>query len=366
MLVYVTSKSYPADTADKIYSFNIAKSLTKILKKNFLFVVANNYSKELEEVNYLNLKLKINRFKSVYYFFWLPYFVFSMRKEQVTFFTNDRYILLALIFWKKFTLVPRYNICSDWHMASNNRIDKFIMNNSDKAIVTSEKLKRKILNISKADEDRVLAVYGGINLENYRNISSGEARGALNLPTNKKIISYVGFFKTMGMRKGLGTMIAALAQLDTEDIIMLFVGGTEKEINEYKNFAESKGVLDRCIFIGRKSAEEVAIYQRASDVLVIPYPNEPHFREHGFPMKVYEYMASGRPIIYSKLDLVEEVIGDCGFGFEADSYLDLAKVISRVLSRPEEAEASSKLALLKVKNYTWDAKAERIIKFLEI
>ena len=66
-------------------------------------------------------------------------------------------------------------------------------------------------------------------------------------------------------------------------------------------------------------------YEQASDALVIPYPDKPHFRLYGFPMKVYEYMASQRPIIYSKLELVEEVLSDCGYGFTPDDPIDLAE-----------------------------------------
>ena len=77
----------------------------------------------------------------------------------------------------------------------------------------------------------------------------------------------------------------------------------------------------------------MALYEQASDVLVIPYPDKPHFRLYGFPMKVYEYMASQRPIVYSKLELAEEVLPDCGYGFVPDDPNDLVEKIKRPLAR---------------------------------
>ena len=50
-------------------------------------------------------------------------------------------------------------------------------------------------------------------------------------------------------------------------------------------------------------------------------------------MKVYEYMASQRPIVYSKLELAEEVLSDCGYGFAPDDPKDLAEKIKEAIRR---------------------------------
>jgi glycosyltransferase involved in cell wall biosynthesis len=362
MLVYITSKYYPADTADKIYSRELARSFSKNLKDDFLFIIGNDFSEELEGINRVNLGLKIKRFKSPLYFFWTLYFIFSLRGKNPIFFSNDSYLLLILIFWRR-VFGFDYKICSDWHMLSNDWRDAFIAKNSDWLVATSQKLKKIILNRSNIDESNVLVAYGGVDLEKYASIDKSRAREILNLPADKKLIAYIGFFKTMGMEKGLKTMIEALLAMN-QGRMMLFVGGTDKEIEEYKNFAKPLGVLERCIFIGRKSFDNLILYQQAADILVIPYPDKPHFRDYGFPMKVYEYMASGRPIIYSKLELIEEVIGDCAFSFIPDDARDFVRVTEYVISNPKEGEGRAHSASMKVREYTWDKKAEKIANFI--
>ena len=208
-----------------------------------------------------------------------------------------------------------------------------------------------------------MVAYGGVDIDNYRCVDKNEARKTLNLPADKNIIGYVGLFKTMGMEKGINTMIESLKNLN-ENEIMIFIGGKDEEIKEYKKIAKENGVLERCIFEGRKDFKEVVLYEQASDVLVIPYPDKPHFRLYGFPMKVYEYMASQRPIVYSKLELVEEILSDCGYGFIPDGPKDLAEKIKEAIGA-KDADEKIKIAYEKVKNYTWQKKAENIVAFIK-
>jgi len=167
----------------------------------------------------------------------------------------------------------------------------------------------------------------------------------------------------MGMEKGIAAMIKSLKFMD-KNTLMLFVGGRPDEISEYKKLAGQEGVLNSCLFEERKNNEEVNLYEQAADVLVIPYPDKPHFRLYGFPMKVYEYMASKRPIVYSKLELSEEVLVDCAYDFIPDDPKDLASKINQALNDSGAIE-KTETAYKKVKDYTWQKKVEKIIEFMK-
>ncbi len=357
--VYLTAKTYPASTADHIYILELAKGFHTVLKDDFLLVVANNLGDDLRGLPVLDLHLSFRHFKTLFYFFWLPYFALQSENNTV-FFSNDPNLLAMLIFWKRI-LPLEYRIYSDWHMLFGDWRDRFIQRNSDRLVTTSNKLKQAIVALSGIKEGKVLTAYGGIDLGNYEQMNKDDARDRMHLPKDKKIIAYIGFFKTMGMEKGIRTMIGSLPMLPTE-VIMLFVGGKESEISEYREYAESINVASRCIFVGRKSQDELALYETASDILAIPYPDKPHFRDFGFPMKVYEYMASHRPIIYSKLDLAEEVIGDCAYSFTPDDGQSFAGVVKEILSNEERALEYASRAYEKVKKYTWESKAGTILR----
>jgi glycosyltransferase involved in cell wall biosynthesis len=360
--IYLTAKGYPASTADHIYILELAKGFNAILKDNFLFVVANAFGNDLQGLPVLNLHLSLQKFRTAFYFFWLPYFILRDKhtKSDSIFFSNDPNILTLLIFWKRL-LRLHYRICSDWHMLFGDWRDRFIARGSDFIVTTSAKLRRAIAADAGVSEEKILVAYGGIDVEKRESLNISEARNQLHLPFDKKIVSYIGFFKTMGMEKGIRTMIESLSTLPS-GVIMLFVGGKDDEIAEYIAYAETLGVAKRCVFIARKLQSELATYEAASDILAIPYPDKPHFREFGFPMKVYEYMAADRPILYSKLDLVEEVIGDCAYSFIPDDAVSFAKTVEEILGDVGRASNNAAKAYEKVKKYTWVSKADTIIQ----
>lgn len=367
-LIYLTAKKYPATTADHIFIKEMAKAFTDILANDFLLVAANDNSSDLCDIPHKNLGLRIRRGVSFWYFFWLPFFLIKNRlnSKNTIFFSNDPNLLSIIIFWKRL-LSLKYQIVSEWHMLFGNWRDKFVSKNSNRLVTTTNHLKSIISQKFNIDNNKILSVYGGVDLGKFNKTdeSISALRTKLGLPKDSFIIGYVGFYKTMGMAKGLDTMIRALELIEDRDITMAFVGGRAKEIEEYKSLAREKGVLDRVIFVPFVRTDDVPDYERAMDIVVVPYPDEPHFRDYGFPMKVYEYMASGRPIIYSYLTIISEVLADCAISFKPGDAKDLNEKILHLKNNPIKSEDLANKAYDKVVDYTWDKRAKNIIAFLE-
>ncbi|MDE2001611.1 MAG: glycosyltransferase [Patescibacteria group bacterium] len=365
--IYLTSKKYPSGTADHFFVREMANAFGRVLKKDFLFVVGNNATDFFKSVNVLNLGLKKGRGRTLYYFFWLPYFIFrqGLAAKPVVFFSNDPNLLVDLILIR--TLFRfKYRICSEWHTVYGDWRDGFIVRHSDFWVATSYMLRDAI--VKKAgravDARNALVVYGGVNTQEYGRSSVSELRERLHLPKDKVLVAYVGLFKTLGVKKSIDAMINALAYLP-ENVMMVFVGGKKDEIAEYRGQISDPALLDRCIFIEKQPHEMVPLYQAAVDILVIPNPDKPPFNNYCIPMKIYEYLASGKPIVYSKLALLDEALSDCGFGFAPDDSRDLAARVSSIM-RGESEEVTRKKAIAseKASRYSWDERAKAIVHFL--
>ncbi|MDP3957977.1 MAG: glycosyltransferase family 4 protein [bacterium] len=360
---YLTSKTYPASTADHVYVRELARGFAASRKDDFTLVVANDKTGELNDIPHLNLRLPFTRLRSLFYLIWFPFFLYGpcARGKDAVFFMNDQNLLSIAIFWRK--IIPRrYTVIADWHMLSSTWRDRFAARGSDLSITTSLKLKHAVSAL--AAPKRVETVYGGVDLRHFRGVGKAEARRKLGLPLEKKMIAYVGGFKTMGMDKGLSTMIESLKFLPS-NVVAFFAGGKENEIKEYRAFAEKERVSGRVLIFGRYEPNHVGILAAAADILVIPYPDQPHFRKYGFPMKVYEYMAASRPVVYSKLELAEEVIGDVGYPFAPGDPAALAEAVEYAFLHEKESEERGTKARTKVEAYTWEEKAKRILSLLE-
>ena len=386
-LIYLTAKQYPGGTADHHYILNLARAFRAELGDGFTFVAVNTKKEDLADLPFVNATVPSFLKRSAFFFFWIPLFwrnyVHCARyginanqyPEDIYFFSNDLNLLSILIFWKRLFGL-RFKVVSDWHLLTKSFKDKYVARRSDRLISTSKKLRNALVRISPHAD--VKTVYGGVSMENFERICGGDTgkyrnmpsekqllRKKLGLPESKFLVGYVGLYRTMGQEKGILTMIDSLEKLD-KDVMMVFVGGKSAEITEYREYARTKGTQERCLFVPVQPEFKLAEYEICMDVLAIPYPDRPHFRDYGFPMKVYEYMASGVPIIYSKLELVEEVIGDCAYGFEPDNSIDFARVVKNILKDPKGASLMSGKAREKVMHYTWTQKAKTIINLFDI
>ncbi len=369
LLVNLTFKRFPAHTADAHYVRELSKGFGRVLGEDFLLVAANDTSNELHEIPHRIIGFRRKSGRPLYYFFYIPFLFFALRRhsrERIVFFSNDHFLLASLLLWRK-TFFFSYRVCADWHMLVENWKDSFVAHHADLHITTSNHLREKLTQELGINPAKVYTVYGGVGESVVsKAVSKIMSRKELGLPENKTLVGYVGFFKTLGMEKGIGTMIDSLTYLEqAKDIVMVFVGGLPNEIEQYQNKAREAGVLDRCLFVERVPSERTAIYEQAMDILTIPYPDEPHFRNYGFPMKTWEYMASGIPIIYSNLPIIDEVLHEYGFPFTPGDAHSLAKTVQSVLMDNEEVAKRVGGAKQRAHDLTWDKKAKMICAKVE-
>lgn len=366
--IYLTTKRYPSTTADHHFIREMAKAFNVLLPNQFELIVAGEKGDELIGISHKNLGLSHPRGRTLYYMFWLPYFILKekLKKKDTVFFSNDLNLLTILILLKKI-LRFQYRIVSDWHMLFGSRRDSFVAKQSDRLITTTSHLKEIIVEHLHINESKVTVAYGGVDLNIFNEHQDKiDLRKRFGLPVTAFLVGYVGFYKTLGLSKGLDTMIDALSRISDKDVHMAFVGGKPEEIEEYGSLAREKGVSDRCHFIPVVSPSRIPEYEKSMDVLTIPYPDKPHFRDYGFPMKTYEYMASERPILYSALPLIGEVLDDCATSFIPGDAGDLARKIEYLYSDKAKQDIASRVAQAsaKVKECTWQKRAEQILETL--
>lgn len=244
---------------------------------------------------------------------------------------------------------------------------KLIWRRAHKIVAITKGLKNLLVK-NGIEADKILVASDAVDLAAFNATKNDkeELRIELGLPGKDSfLIGYIGKFKTLGMEKGIKTMIEALPLLGNETK-MVFVGGEESEIKEYKMFANRFNVLPQCIFISYQPYAKVIRYIKAMDALVIPFPNKPHYAFYASPLKLFEYMASGRPIIASDLPALKEILNDKNaLFFKPGDVSDLARVVKMVKSSQMLGRHLSQQALADVKEYTWANRGRKILNFIK-
>lgn len=208
------------------------------------------------------------------------------------------------------------------------------------------------------DVSKILVAADAVSLEDFAvTETKEESRLRLGLPQDKKIALYIG--KLDGW-KGIETLCEASMYLP-EDIHVAVIGGEPDEIVRLKK--DSPTVT----FLGWRPYKELPDNQAAADVLVLPNSGRTEVSARfTSPLKLFTYMAAGKPIVASDLPSIREVLDDrSAFFFAPDNARSLAETVSAVLINPLEAEERARAARTSVEKYTWDARARMIYRALQ-
>lgn len=143
---------------------------------------------------------------------------------------------------------------------------------------------------------------------------------------------YAGTFEKY---QGIDRVIKAFARVTDEhpDARLILAGGTPEQVDAMKTLAESEGLSpDQCVFTGRVSKKTALWFNSEADVLL-----SPRIDGTNTPLKVYEQLASGKPLIATRIWSHTQVLDD-DYCFLVDPTPEsIAEGMSEVLSSPEEA-----------------------------
>ncbi len=209
--------------------------------------------------------------------------------------------------------------------------------------------------------DRILVSPDGVDLNDFgKNYDKNNSRKKFNLPQDKKIILYTGHLYGW---KGVYTL-ADSAKFFNKNTVFVFVGGTEKDVGMFRDYCKN---FNNILIMGNRPHSEIPEYLACADVLVIPNSAKSDISKYyTSPIKLFEYMASGVPIIASDLPSIREVLdkNNASF-FESDSPQDLAENIKKLLENVDFANNLSEQAKKDVLKYTWQKRAEAILNFIQ-
>lgn len=137
-----------------------------------------------------------------------------------------------------------------------------------------------------------------------------------------KLMVYTGNLEPY---QGIDLLLEAMSRISSEKratIRLLLLGGDEAQINHYRTKAQQQGVVDTTIFVGSRPSTEMGAYMEVADVLV-----SPRLLGENVPLKIYTYMATGKPIVATNILSHTQVL-DCESAFLADpSAKSLAEII---------------------------------------
>lgn len=203
---------------------------------------------------------------------------------------------------------------------------------AQRIVAVSDALRDRLCGLG-VPANRVLVQRNGVDGERFRLQDRQAARARLGLDTATRYLGYIGNFSP---EKGCMTLLEAAARLrgiaDRSVVLALVGSGAQEETLRAR--VGTLGIAEQVRFFGRRPHTEIPDWISALDVLCLP-----SFRE-GCPNVVLEALASGRPVVASRVGGVPELLNDRnGCMAPAGDSEALADALESALERQWEPES---------------------------
>ena len=190
---------------------------------------------------------------------------------------------------------------------------------------------RQILVGNGVPEEKIAVVRNGVDHEAFAPGAKPQQLARSLGVEGKFVAAYVG---TLGMAHGLDSLLSAAERLrDRRDLAIVLVG-TGAERSRLEEAARRRG-LDNVRFVGAVDKELVKQYWRLCDVALVLLRNVPLFH-HVIPSKMFEAMATARPIILGVCGESRALLQEAGAGIAIppEEPEALAEAIVRMMDNP--------------------------------
>jgi glycosyltransferase involved in cell wall biosynthesis len=274
----------------------------------------------------------------------------------------------------KKALILEFNSSSLWktdkYVRHRFRLTRLIMERfnlacADRVVVVSEVSKNQ-LEKRGIDVRKLVVNPNGADPETFNpGVRKKDLRSIHNL--NNKML--VGFAGSLYQWHGLETLVGCVKKVTSRNSAVHFIiFGDGYLRNKLEEMAEKDGIANFITFTGLVAKEEMPAHLNVCDMLVSPHRNMADGQTFfGSPVKIFEYMAMGKPIVASEVGQLGEILQD---GVNAllvppNDPEKLGEAILKLASNPDLRESLGKKARRDLlAKYTWTHNAKRVIESL--
>ncbi|NQW04661.1 MAG: glycosyltransferase family 4 protein [Acidobacteria bacterium] len=190
---------------------------------------------------------------------------------------------------------------------------------------------------------------------------TGQAvRMSLGLSDETPIVLYTGTFEAY---QGLGLLFDAmgLVRKSLPDARLVMVGGEPAQVETARQAVDTLGQSEGVIFTGQRPAEEIPAYLDAANALVSPRSSGTNT-----PLKIYQYLRSGRPIVATRLRTHTQVLNDDVSILTPATASGFAEGIVRALTDPAATDIGRRARDLANTKYSDEAFVEKTRRAYEV
>ncbi len=276
---------------------------------------------------------------------------------------------LFAAFWGGFGATQRAPVILEWHLPPRSLQEKIVFavaKQSERGVPFAVVITEALAELYRAagwPAERLMVLADAVDLERFpepRDVTSENGR---------TVVGYTGHLYD---GRGVDVLLETARRLPEAHFV--FVGGRDQDVDHWRQ-ESNKMNLGNVEFTGHRPNRELPELLSKMDVLVMPYQNVVRVHNNKAdtarwmsPMKMFEYMAAGKPILSSDLPVLREVLEDRRNAMlvPCDEPGAWASAIRELRERPDFARRLGRAARADVaERYTWKKRAEAVLARLK-
>lgn len=223
-------------------------------------------------------------------------------------------------------------------------IERNNMKNADQVVSVNEGLREYTI-VMGANREKTKVIKTGVDFDHFKRSMDGKRiREKYGIKDDEIVLFFMGWLYTFS---GLKELALKVCTCSCSPKIKLFVLGDGDLWDILQNIESSKDLDKRIITIKWQQYKDVPKYLSAADICLLPaYAND--IMKYIVPIKVYEYMAMGKPVIATRLYGLTTEVGENNGVIYTDTISDVLEKVNNL-----------------IKSHTIELEGEKAFKFIE-
>ncbi|UJG41543.1 MAG: glycosyltransferase [Candidatus Heimdallarchaeum aukensis] len=237
--------------------------------------------------------------------------------------------------------------------------EKRTLKNCDKIYVINHGLLDYSVSMG-ANLEKGVYIPGGVDLKKYSSkVQREQIRKRLGIVKDDIVLMFMGWlYEFSGLKELTDYMVKNEDDLDKYKLLIVGKGDLFDYISIKRKELKNP---EKIILTGQVPFKDIPIYLQAADYYLLPaHKNE--IMENIVPIKLYEYLAAGNPVICTKLKGVYKEFGENNGILYIDKPTDVYSVVNETLDLKDKI---SEKGLNFVSSYDWDSIVNKFIYSLE-